>query len=300
MKIDWNTVGLAFTQFNWQTGNFSQCLLLCLIKFQQDCSYTGHIWWDISNQLVWLSHDLIDRGGRASHCGNLVIVGAQLRSQSCEGGTASMPPGLNGVPEGHQKGTREVPGRVVSLSPDDFGLFSIFKYFKLNVPRVEYKIQNYRESIVRFLKGSFIVNVCDALCLRWHITQKHFLTIIGAKIIVEPQWKSCGELPKLSSSSQNPLWRDHSLSSLLSKERITGHINPILTGVLAEPILAFSDIDDNFLGWFLQLCLNSVLKPHLPPASLNLTAIDTVWKLGWKRMHHTIKWVCHQGAVTLA
>ena len=74
--------------------------------------------------------------------------------------------GTRGIPEGYQRGTRGVPGRVVSLSPDDFGLFSIFKYFKLNVPRVEYKIQNYRESIVRFLKGSFIVNVCDALCLR--------------------------------------------------------------------------------------------------------------------------------------
>ena len=222
MKIDWKTVGLAFTQFNWQTGptigifHDISSRACSSWKFQQVCSYTGQIWWDISNQLVWLSHDLIDRGGRASHCGNLVIVGAQLRSQSCEGGTASMPPGLNGVPEGHQKGTREVPGRVVSLSPDDFGLFSIFKYFKLNVPQWEYKIQNYRESIVRFLKGSFIVNVCDALCLRWHITQKHFLTIIGAKIIVEPRWKSCGELPKLSISSQNPLWRDHSLSSLLS------------------------------------------------------------------------------------
>ena len=57
----------------------------------------------------WLSHDLIDRGGGTSHCGNLVIVGSQLRSQSCEGGTASLPPGLNGAPEGYQGGTRGAP-----------------------------------------------------------------------------------------------------------------------------------------------------------------------------------------------
>ena len=119
MKINFKSVWLAFTQFNWQTGptigifHDISSRACSSWKFQQVCSYTGHIWWDISNQLVWLSHDLIDRGGRASHCGNLVIVGAQLRSQSCEGGTASMPPGLNGVPEGYQG----LPGREGRLPP---------------------------------------------------------------------------------------------------------------------------------------------------------------------------------------
>ena len=45
-------------------------------------------------RLVLLSHDIIDKGG-ASHCGNLVIVGSQLWSQSCEGGTASLPLGCH-------------------------------------------------------------------------------------------------------------------------------------------------------------------------------------------------------------
>ena len=45
-------------------------------------------------RLVLLSHDIIDKGG-TSHCGNLVIVGSQLWSQSCEGGTASLPLGCH-------------------------------------------------------------------------------------------------------------------------------------------------------------------------------------------------------------
>ena len=73
-----------------------------------------------------------------------------------------------------------------------------------NFPQLEYKRKNYRKSTTSFLTGSFIENVCDALCLRWPIIQKHFVMIIGAKIIVESSENRVVNFPSSASAVRTP------------------------------------------------------------------------------------------------